>query len=644
MKKLNTTYCALCIFSLLSVFACAQQKKDTVPSTWLRTGLLQEVTVLDYRSKNVAENFSQIKIDSNTQSNFVASCMQQLLLQQNSCFVKSYGPANIASLSIRGSTAQQTAVIWNGMNINNPMLGQADISLLPVGFFNSVSLQKGALSGHWGSGAMAGALNLQSSAQNNSGLIVRASTSYSSLQNSSQWGSVNFSAGKWSSATRILADVSKNQYNYFLNDTTITKQTHAETKQYALMQDFGYQINSKQQMGLHVWGQDAQRQVPYTLSEIKQNANQHDKVFRAMLDWRVTQNKYSITAKTAFFNEALIYTNKTYSVFSNSVFKTFIADIEAQFYLPKGFTVTCGSTNSLSAAITEGYAKQQQISRVALYENISWRKNRIQASIYGREEVFNVNTFVPTMGFTSSLNIFNWFTWKVNAGTVYRYPTLNDLYWNPGGNLDLKPEQGYSEETSLILNHQVKNFSFSFNGTVFNRNINNWIMWLPGKNGVWSPQNILQVWSRGGETNTEISYKNKNLKTSLNVITNYVLSTRTQTALKNDESVNRQMTYVPMYSGSAIFSLEYKNWMLRVAYTYTGYRYLTSDNYNYLIPYSVLDARISKTFMLKNILLNVFVDGNNLLNENYQSVTQYPMPLRNFKAGIILQYNKQKNK
>ncbi len=633
MKKLRNKYCALCIFSLLCMSSYAQSN-DTV--------LLKEISITDYRSKNISENFSLIKTDSTTLSNFSSSSMQQLLLQQNTCFVKLYGPANIASLSVRGSTAQQTAVIWNGMNINNPMLGQSDISLLPVGFFNAISLQKGALSGYWGSGAMAGALNLQSSAQNNSGLIVRASTSYSSLQNSSQWASVNFSTGKWSSATRLLSDISKNQYNYFLSDSTIEKQPHAETKQYALMQDVGYQINSKQQMGLHVWLQDAKRQVPYTLSEIKQDGNQNDNIFRAMLDWRLSQNKYSLSAKTAFFNEALIYNNKTYSIFSNSVFKTFMADLEAQFYLPKGFIITCGSTNSVSSAITEGYEAQQQISRAALFENISWRKNKIQVSFYGREELFNSSTFVPTAGFTSSANLFDWLAWKINAGTVYRYPTLNDLYWNPGGNLNLKPEQGHSEETSLNLNTQLKNFSFSFGGTVFSRNINNCILWLPGKNGVWSPQNILQVWSRGVETNSEISFKNGNLKTSINLITNYILSTRTQTAMQNDESVNRQMTYVPMYSGSSVFSLAYKNWMMRVMYTYTGYRYLTSDNYNYLIPYSILDARISKTVHLKNLLLNVFIEGNNLRNENYQSVSQYPMPLRNFKAGIVLQYQKQK--
>src|ERR1700751_1120749 len=159
-------YSLVVVFLLGCLFCFPQQKGDTL--------LLHEVSVTDYRIKKSTENFVQLKIDSASQSAFLTSNLSQLLLQQNGTLVKAYSPGNIAVLSIRGSTAQQTAVIWNGMNINNPMLGQADISLLPVGFFNSISLQKGALSGYWGSGAMAGVLSLQSSPQQITGLMVQA--------------------------------------------------------------------------------------------------------------------------------------------------------------------------------------------------------------------------------------------------------------------------------------------------------------------------------------------------------------------------------------------------------------------------------------------------------------------------------------
>ncbi|HEX7414226.1 MAG TPA: TonB-dependent receptor plug domain-containing protein, partial [Bacteroidia bacterium] len=541
-------------FILLCCLGFSQQKSDTVA--------LNEVNITDYRIKKSDENFSQTKTDSTSQSAFLTSSMAQMLLQQNGCLVKAYGPGNIASLGIRGSTAQQTAVVWNGMNINNPMLGQADISLLPVGFFSSMSLQKGALSGYWGSGAMAGVLNLQSSPQQTTGLTVQASTSYSSLQNSSQWLSINFSGSRLSSSTKVFADFSQNKYLYYKNtDTSLIKQTqqHARANQLAIMQDFAYKLKANQQLGLHFWIQDANRNIPYTTSALQQDANQKDRIFRSMLDWKVSKQKAIINTKLAFFNEGIIYNNKTDAIYSNNNFKTFAVDVDAQYQMSKGFAISGGTSNMLTLANSPDFVTQKHLLKNALFENISWnsRNNFFVVNVYAREEVFNSTTFVPTEGFTTTLNIFKWLAWKTNAGTVYRYPTLNDLYWNPGGNPLLKPENGHSEETSLQVKHQLKQFSIAFMGTIFSRDIHNNIMWLPGSNGNWSPVNILQVWSRGVETNTEITYKNNRFKTSLKVLTNYILSTSLPAA---EKSKYLQMPYVPMYSGSAILFVEYKNW------------------------------------------------------------------------------------
>ncbi|HXU26558.1 MAG TPA: TonB-dependent receptor plug domain-containing protein, partial [Bacteroidia bacterium] len=580
-------------------------------------------------------------IDSATQSAFLTSNLSQLLIQLNGTMVKAYGPGNIATLSIRGSTAQQTAVIWNGININNPMHGQADISLLPVGFFNSMSLQKGALSGYWGSGAMAGVLNLQSNPQQINGLMVQTSTSYSSLQNSVQWASVNFSEGKLYSSTRLLGDFSQNKYQYYKNtDTSLVKQTqqHARTNQLALLQDFTYNIKQNQQLGLHIWVQNVDRQMPNTISALQQDAKQIDKTFRTMLDWKVNEKKITFSTKLAFFNEALIYNNQTDAINDNGNFKTFALDADLQYKADKGFVISGGTSNMLSLGNSPNYVTQKQLLRNALFENVSWNSKRdlFIVNIYARQELFNGTTFVPTEGATTTLNIFKWLAWKMNAGIVYRYPTLNDLYWNPGGNPNLKPEKGHSEETSLLVKHQAKNLAINFTGTIFSRDIHNWIMWLPGKDGNWSPVNILHVWSRGVETNMELVYKSNQFKTSLNVLTNYILST----SLPANNNQYIQMLYVPMYSGSAIMAIEYKKWMLRAAYTYTGYRYLSSDNYNYLTPYTLLDVRAARTFTCKTFLVNVFAEVNNLLNENYQSITQYGMPLRNYRAGLIIQYYK----
>ena len=39
---------------------------------------------------------------------------------------------------------------------------------------------------------------------------------------------------------------------------------------------------------------------------------------------------------------------------------------------------------------------------------------------------------------------------KWNASSNYRLPSLNDLYWIPGGNRELMLEQGYSLDMALV--------------------------------------------------------------------------------------------------------------------------------------------------------------------------------------------------
>lgn len=603
---------------------------------------LSEVAVTDYRSKLGSEHFNTVKLDSATRSAFAFGSAAQALLQLNACFVKAYGPANIASLSMRGSTAQQTAVVWNGININNPMLGQADVSLVPLSLFEDVSLQRGGLSALWGSGAMAGVLNL-ANIPNESPLAVRAGASYSDLKNFVQHAGISFRSGRWFSATKVLVDHSANQYRYYSSDTSsMLTQAHAEARQAALLQDLSFRISDKQQAGLHIWLQQAGREVPHTLQEIKQDARQEDRLLRVVGDWNLKQKRFAITARTAFVTEELKYDNRTYHVNSVSRFSSLMADLEGQYFFAKGFILTAGSSNALNVAGSKGYAKEETLSRLAFYSNLGWKFRKLQAAAYGRLELFQMQDIVPTGGVNLSLQAHKHLVLRLNGSTVYRYPTLNDLHWQPGGNPALRPENGYSAEGSAKYEITRDKMKVSASGAVFTRSINNWIMWLPGRSGMWSPQNVLEVWSRGGETNVACYFSGQKFSCGVQVNTNYVRSTRMKAVLENDESVGRQLPYVPMYSGSGVLFAMYRAVSVRMAYNYAGYRYLTSDNYNYLSPYSLIDARVGYALRLKRTVLEIFAEGNNLLNEIYFSVAQYPMPLRNFRVGIQVQYHKNK--
>lgn len=52
--------------------------------------------------------------------------LAQLLQENSTVFIKSYGSGSLASVSFRGTGAGHTRVLWNGVSLNSPMNGQID--------------------------------------------------------------------------------------------------------------------------------------------------------------------------------------------------------------------------------------------------------------------------------------------------------------------------------------------------------------------------------------------------------------------------------------------------------------------------------------------------------------------------------------
>jgi len=72
---------------------------------------------------------------------------------------------SIATSAIRGASAGHTVVVWNGLALQSPMLGLLDLSMLPSGLVDEVSIQYGGQSTLWGSGAIGGVIHLNNQAK-----------------------------------------------------------------------------------------------------------------------------------------------------------------------------------------------------------------------------------------------------------------------------------------------------------------------------------------------------------------------------------------------------------------------------------------------------------------------------------------------
>ena len=87
---------------------------------------------------------------------------------------------------------------------------------------------------------------------------------------------------------------------------------------------------------------------------------------------------------------------------------------------------------------------------------------------------------------------------------------------------------------------------------------------------------------------------------------NYVLSTNEKSALANDETIGKQLMYVPIQNAQGNATISFKGASLSYTQVYVGYRYTLSDNSDFLKPYTIGNISLAQTFSLENSKLKLF--------------------------------------
>ncbi|MDO9341292.1 MAG: Plug domain-containing protein, partial [Bacteroidales bacterium] len=122
---------------------------------------IQEVVITRKQISSEQPGFKFYSIDSARLNDYPLFSLTEVLNETTPLFIKYYGSGGTATSSFRGTSAGHTQVTWNGININDPMLGQSDFSLLPSGMVDNVMISFGGASMDLGNGAIGGIINLE---------------------------------------------------------------------------------------------------------------------------------------------------------------------------------------------------------------------------------------------------------------------------------------------------------------------------------------------------------------------------------------------------------------------------------------------------------------------------------------------------
>jgi iron complex outermembrane receptor protein len=605
---------------------------------------LKEVKVHGWRKRNAnnekintfAPGQKLVSIDTLTLQQYHLQNIANMLAQQTPVFVKSYGFNSIATLNFRGSSAAQSQVLWNGVPIQNASSGIADVSTLPVMLMNKVNIVYGSAAALLGSGNVGGALLLENDApvfDSNRKSTLSVSAGAGSF--AQYMGGLNaaYSTRKWYFALNGLVQTAQNNFSY-INDTGKTeKLTNSRLRSGAVMAEADYKIADNNIVGIKAWYQHYLREVPPALFETGSDKRQTDASLRLLGDW----NKQTVTthwyAKTSFIKDEVDYTDPSIPYTTRNPAYQLFGEVDWDYALSSrsNLLLFIPLQYSWMSIDTGGQKAQSRIALAGAYK-ISMFQDKLNAALNARDEQINsTNVFLP--GISASYMLTHWLQLRANAQRTYRMPSLNELYFNPGGNPDLKPEQGWGEDAGYELKTKLtNNLSLYSDGSVFNRQIHDWIIWLGGV--IWTPHNIAIVHSRGVETENRLEWGLGNWKLHLGVNTAYTIATTVSSYIPNDGSVGKQIPYTPRYNGQANIGFTYKRLYFNYNHTYTGYRFITTDESEYTLPYQTGNVSALYNCTLGSHRLQLSAQVNNIWNEHYQVVAFRPMPGINWLLGI----------
>ena len=646
---------------------------------------IPEVTVLGKRPmKEIGVQKTQM--DSITLKENIALSMADVLTFNTSIFVKSSGRATLSTVAFRGTSPSHTQVTWNGMRINNPMLGMTDFSMIPSYFIDDALLLHGTSSVNETGGGLGGSVKLSTQPANADGFGLQYVQGVGSFKTFDEFLRLTYGDHHWQASTRLVYSSSPNEFSYrnhdkkenvYDEDMNIIGQYYPMEKNRSgafrdmhLLQEVYYNTRKGDRFGLNAWYINSNRELPMLTTDYGDESafenRQREETFRGILSWDHMRKNWKVAAKGGYIHTQMKYDYKRDAgtgemvpmTRSRSKINTFYGQTEGEYYIGKEwlFTANMAAHQHFVESRDKNIIRQDGNQAVVGYKkgrtelsgatSVKWQPNdRLGMSVVLREELYGENwtPVIPAFFVDGVLSKKGNVMAKASVSRNFRFPTLNDLYFLPGGNPDLKRESGWTYDIGLSF-AVGKEDVYSLTGSVnwFDSHVQDWILWLPTTKGFFSPRNVKDVHAYGTELKSDLKVTlSKNWHLDMNGTLSWTPSINEGDPMSPaDQSVGKQLPYVPEWSSSITGRLSWKRWALLYKWCYYSERFTMSSNDITLtgkLPcYFMNNLTLERGVTLKWAELSLKGAINNLFDEEYLSVLSRPMPGIHFEFFVSI--------
>jgi vitamin B12 transporter len=603
-------------FITYAVFLCtflgySQERETTLDTIYLTAEKLED--------KSVGQPIINIKKE--LLGNYRPQ-LTEVLQFETPIHFKENGLGMVTSASFRGTTAQQTAVVWNGININSTFLGQTDFSLINTQNLSEVLVRPGGGSTQFGTGAIGGVVYLSNTFETNQENSHDIRTSYGSFNTKNL--STNHSISGEKTSLQIGASYldSDNDYTYPNTDK------YNENGQFYNVNasvNGMYKPNARNTFKIYSNWFTSDRHL--SIVETSQTRNKYtDAHFRVLGEYQHQAGKNQATLKLALINEKYRFYPELDSRegSNNGNGWTYIAKYNYQINYKKLLLNFGGEYNLATASGTN-------------YDNV--KRNTVSANGYLKHQLAKNFTYQATLrgelseDYKSPLLFSVGTKWQpipeyalsTSISKNYRIPTFNYLYWPGAENPNLKAESSLQFELSNAFTFE--NLKLVFTG--YYNDIDDLIRWLPYSGDLWRPINTNSVASYGLESTINYGFKLNKHHFEITALYSYTVSENKET--------DYQLIYVPYHKATLGLSYKINRFSARLNTLFTGEVFTYTDNN----PDTILDD-----FLLTNLSANyafgnknhLSIGGgiNNLFNNDYKTMAYRPMPGLNYHINLTL--------
>ena len=605
--------------------------------------LLPSTEIIAQRLNFFTIGQTQLQSDSFALGLFQNQRLSQFLQFEIPLSIKSYG-TGLSTLSARGLAANHTAILWNGINLQNALNGSTDLAIMDVGISQRISVKLGGCSALCGSGAIAGVVSLDNQKSKNEDFHGQLSYGLGSLERRNTSGQFEFNRSNIGVSVRVSTQSATNDFQ-FRNTAEIGQPlqnaTHSAYNFLNISGNMYLQLSPNDFLSTHFWQSINYREITPTMTASSDNAIYRDTSNRLTTEWAHFFKKSFFKVRGAILTDKNFYQSDIIKNSQNGV-KTYIGEVELNYNFTEKHFFRIGVNATSDNSDDNNYKEDKKRNRIAFFINDAIKTNFVTLTGNIRQEW--IDNFSSPTTFSSGFEkhfIFknypqnNW-TLRGAFSRNFNVPTFNDLYWPNLGNPHLVNEQGWSEEVGVSFKRSAERERFEVHATLFAIDIKNRIVWLPQTDGQWRPANQNQISSKGIETWLNYTFENAIFKYKINA--NYQFAN----AIDGDGGVQ---LFVPKHKGGIGFSVQHKSAYFSWQQTASDKRYGTTDKTTWTDPFTLADATVGFTpsfFKSKkghfNLKSDIRLGVSNVFNTDYQVILFYPNPRRQYSLDFLVSF------